>query len=72
VAQVVEHLLCKCKVLSLNPNPTQKANHHWLMPVTLAQWLTPVMRLRLGGSQFEASLGKKVCKTPSEPIGRHG
>jgi hypothetical protein len=23
-------------------------------------------KLRLGGSQFQASLGKKVCETPSE------
>jgi hypothetical protein len=24
VVQVVEHLLCKCKALSSNPNPAQK------------------------------------------------
>jgi hypothetical protein len=31
---MVEHLLCKCKALSLNPSP--KAGRWWLTPVILA------------------------------------
>jgi hypothetical protein len=35
----------------------------WLMPVILATW-----KAEVGGSLFEASLDKKLCKAPSQLI----
>jgi hypothetical protein len=55
LGSAVEHLPNLSKALGFSLSISKKTPKTWL------QWLTPIIllkRLRIGGSQFEASLGK--------------